>query len=53
MPFTDYIALLQELLAATPFVTATSLSYEESPPSAGLINGWLVFADGSQLVALP
>ena len=48
MPFTDYIATLQELLAATPFVTATSLSYEERPPSAGLIKGWLVFADGSQ-----
>jgi hypothetical protein len=49
MPFTDYIATLQELLAATPFVTATALSYEERPPSAGLIKGWLVFADGSQL----
>ena len=49
MPFTDYIATLQGLLAATPFVMATSLSYEERPPSAGLIKGWLVFADGSQL----
>jgi len=49
MPFTDYITTLQGLLAATPFVTATSLSYEERPPSVGLIKGWLVFADGSQL----
>jgi hypothetical protein len=49
MPFTDYIATLQELLATTLFVTATSLSYKERPPSAGLIKGWLVFADGSQL----
>ena len=49
MPFIDYIATLQGLLAATPFVTATSLSYEERPPSAGLIKGWLVFTDGSQL----
>ena len=49
MPFTAYIATLQGLLAATPFVTGTSLSYEERPPSAGLIKGWLVFADGSQL----
>ena len=49
MPFTDYIATLQELLAATPFVTGTSLSYEERPPSVGLIKGWLVFTDGSQL----
>jgi hypothetical protein len=48
MPFTDYIATLQGLLAATPFVTGTSLSYEERPPSVGLIKGWLVFADASQ-----
>jgi hypothetical protein len=49
MPFTDYIAALQALLAATPFVIGTSLAYEERPPSAGLIKGWLVFTDGSQL----
>ncbi|HEY7494915.1 MAG TPA: DUF6516 family protein [Candidatus Tectomicrobia bacterium] len=49
MPFTDYIATLQELLAATPFVTGTPLSYEERPPSVGLIKGWLVFVDGAQL----
>ena len=48
MPFTDYLATLQGLLAVTPFVTATSLSYEERPPSAGLITGRLVFADGAQ-----
>jgi len=45
----DYVAALQVLVAATPFVTATSLSYEERPPSAGLIKGSLVFTDGSQL----
>jgi len=49
MPLKDYVAALQGLLATTPFVTATSLSYEERPPSAGLVNGWLLFADGSQL----
>jgi hypothetical protein len=49
MPFRDCVTALQTLLAATPFVTATSLSYEERPPTAGLIKGWLVFADGSQL----
>ena len=49
MPFRDYIATLQGLLATTPFVTATSLSYEERPPSAGLMKGWLIFADDSQL----
>ena len=49
MPFRDYVTALQALLATTPFVTATSLSYEERPPAAGLIKGWLVFADGSQL----
>ena len=49
MPFRDYVNALQALLATTPFVTATLLSYEERPPAAGLIKGWLVFADGSQL----
>ena len=49
MPFRDYVTALPTLLATTPFVTATSLSYEERPPAAGLIKGWLVFADGSQL----
>jgi hypothetical protein len=49
MPFRDYVTALQALLATTPFVTATSLSYEERPPAAGLIKGWLIFADGSQL----
>lgn len=45
----DYVASLQRLLAATPFITGTALSYEERPPSAGLIRGSLVFTDGSQL----
>jgi hypothetical protein len=49
MPFKEYVAALQELLGITPFVTATSLAYEERPPLAGLIKGWLLFADGSQL----
>lgn len=45
----EYVAALQGLVTATPFVTATSLSYEERPPSAAVIKGNLVFADGSQL----
>lgn len=45
----DYVAALQELVTTTPFVTTTALSYEERPPSAGLIKGNLIFADGSQL----
>jgi hypothetical protein len=49
MPFRDYITTLQGLLATTPFVTATALSYEERPPTAGLVKGWLVFANGAQL----
>ena len=44
-----YVAALQGLVAATPFVTATSLASEERPPAAGLIKGSLLFADGSQL----
>ncbi|HEV8713255.1 MAG TPA: DUF6516 family protein [Candidatus Binatia bacterium] len=49
MPLKDYLAALQALVATTPFVTATSFSYEERPPSAGLIKGSVLFADGSQL----
>jgi hypothetical protein len=49
MPLKDYVATLESLIAATPFVTATSLAYEERPPSAGLIKGSIVFANGSQL----
>ena len=45
----DYLATLQTLLAAMPFVTGTSLSYEERPPSAGLTAGCVRFIDGSQL----
>jgi len=45
----DYVATLEKLLASTPFVTSTSLSYEERPPSAGLIKATIAFADGSQL----
>jgi hypothetical protein len=45
----DYVAALQALIAATPFVTATSFSYEERPPSAGFIAGTIHFLDDSQL----
>jgi hypothetical protein len=45
----DYVANVQELVNTTPLVTATALSYEERPPSAGLIKGSLTFANGSQL----
>jgi hypothetical protein len=49
MPLTDYVATLQALIAATPFVAATSLAYEERPPSAGFITGVIRFLDSSQL----
>lgn len=49
MPLTEYVAGLQALIAQTPFVTATSLSYEDRPPSAGFIKGTIGFLDGSQL----
>jgi len=49
MPVKDYVAALQALIAATPFVTATSLSYEERPPSAGFIKGTIHFMDGSKV----
>jgi Family of unknown function (DUF6516) len=49
MSLKAYVATLQALVAATPFVAATSFSYEERPPSAGLIKGTVLFVDGSQL----
>jgi len=49
MPLNDYVAALQRLLTTIPFTTATSLAYEERPPSAGLVKGSLIFVDGSQL----
>lgn len=45
----DYVTTLRALIAATPFVTATSFSYEERPPSAGFIKSTIRFLDGSQL----
>jgi hypothetical protein len=49
MPLREYASTLQDLIAATPFVTSTSFSYEERPPSAGVIKGSILFADNSQL----
>jgi hypothetical protein len=49
MPLRDYVATLQALIATIPFVTATSFSYEERPPSTALIKGNILFADNSQL----
>ena len=45
----ERVAALQAHIASTPFVTATSLSYEERPPSAGFIRGTIEFVDGSKL----
>ena len=49
MPLKDHVAALEALITSTPFVTATSLSYEERPPSAGFITGTIRFIDDSQL----
>lgn len=49
MSLKEYVATLETLIAATPFVASTSLFYEERPPSAGLLKGTLFFVDGSQL----
>lgn len=49
MPLKSHVAALQALIASTPFVTATSLSYDERPPSAGFVSGTIHFSDGSQL----
>lgn len=49
MSLKEYVATLERLVTATPFVASTSLFYEERPPSAGLLKGSLIFVDGSQL----
>jgi hypothetical protein len=49
MSLKDYLATLQGVLAETPFVTSTSINYEERPPTAGIIKGTLLFTDGSHL----
>jgi hypothetical protein len=49
MSLKDYVSAIEVLIAETPFVTATSLSYEERPPTAGLIKGSILFTDGSRL----
>ena len=49
MSLKDYLVTLQGVLAETPFVTSTSINYEERPPTAGIIKGTLLFTDGSQL----
>jgi len=49
MSLKDYLIALQALVDATSFVTSTSFSYEERPPSAGLVKGDVLFTDGSQL----
>jgi len=49
MPLKNYLVNLQSLFSETPFVTSTSVQYEERPPIAGLVKGTLIFADSSQL----
>jgi hypothetical protein len=49
MSLKDYLATLQAVVAATPFVVSISLSYEERPPTAGFIKGTVFFTDGSQV----
>jgi len=49
MSLRDYVSSLQAAIAAAPFVTTTSLAFEERPPSGGFIKGQIVFIDGSLL----
>lgn len=49
MPLKEYLTTLQSRLAEAPFVTSTTLNYEERPPTAAIIKGTLLFTDGSQL----
>jgi hypothetical protein len=49
MPLKDYLVTLQSFFSEAPFVTSTSVQYEERPPIAGLVKGTLIFANSSQL----
>lgn len=49
MSIREYFQEIRQLLAASLFLTAHSITEEERPPSAGLIRGILTFTDGSQL----
>ena len=49
MSIADHFDAVRDLVRATPFVASTSLSFDERPPTAGLLKGTLTFVDGSQL----
>ena len=49
MSIRDYFSSVETLLAETPFVASASLSYEERPPTAGLIMGTPIFTDSTRL----
>ncbi|MBS3905824.1 MAG: hypothetical protein KGZ49_02190 [Syntrophaceae bacterium] len=49
MSLKDYLTTLEALIAETPFVTSVSFSYDERPPTAGLVKGTIFFDDKSHL----
>ena len=49
MRIAEHYAELQALVAATPFLAAKILTYDERPPDAAVLMGSVVFADGSRL----
>ncbi len=49
MSLKDYVAELERVISEAPFVSATSLSYEERPPATGIVRATILFMDGSEL----
>jgi len=49
MSLKEHLTAVQTLLSETPFITASSLLYDERPPAGGLTKGTILFMDGSQL----
>lgn len=49
MRIADYAEAIRTSILATPHVLSHSLTYEDRPPTAGVIRGRVLFSNGSQL----
>lgn len=49
MRIADYVEAIRTSILTTPHVLSHSLTYEDRPPTAGVIRGRILFSDGSLL----
>lgn len=49
MQLAEYVEHVQAHILQTPYVVSHSLTYEDRPPTAGLVKGSLLFSDDSRL----